>query len=317
MSCAVRASRWRGAMLTALVLTLGTTAAAADARLVPVEPLAGLTRARHQLARPGAAAPASSHHVVGFDQRVRRLRDGRVEVTVVVDARPLPSAGAWPPPPRPSLRRWLVRELGADSASAARRAERAAALVAGAGSQLEAAGRVIAWVSHAIAADDSPGHGESAGATWRARRASCVGRSNLAIDMLRAAGVPARSVHGLVLPPEAGRGALLGSAEFELHRWIETWVDGLGWVPSDPGESVHLVDARHVALAVESEAYSPGDQRLLTVRVIEPPLLLRARRVPPGTAPLLVRAVRPVGRAPAPRSLGASRAARGIAGASP
>ena len=32
------------------------------------------------------------------------------------------------------------------------------------------------------------------------------------------------------------------------HRWIETFVPGLGWVPSDPGGLANTVTARHLAL---------------------------------------------------------------------
>jgi hypothetical protein len=32
------------------------------------------------------------------------------------------------------------------------------------------------------------------------------------------------------------------------HRWIEVFVAGLGWVPSDPGGLANTVTARHLAL---------------------------------------------------------------------
>jgi hypothetical protein len=167
-------------------------------------------------------------------------------------------------------------------------------LAGGIGDQAQRSERVLTWVSRQIGHADDPGHDESPEATLASRRGSCVGRSGLAVAMLRAANVPARSVHGLLLPPGAPPGSVLGSASFVLHRWVESHVEGVGWLPSDPGASVHVVDARHVFLALDDEPYDPEAQRELVLRVVRTAGELPARMPEDGGRPaLLVRRLLP------------------------
>jgi transglutaminase-like putative cysteine protease len=127
-------------------------------------------------------------------------------------------------------------------------------LLADAKTTLEAVERVIAFTAHSIRYTLPDGSSETASATLRARRASCVGRSLLAAELLLRAGVPARQVTGILaarrareLTPESRNvfNAELGGVR---HRWIEVFVPGLGWVPSDPGGLANTVTARHLAL---------------------------------------------------------------------
>lgn len=127
-------------------------------------------------------------------------------------------------------------------------------LLADAKSTLEAVERVIAFTAHRIHYALPDGSSETASATLRAHRASCVGRSLLAAELLLRAGVPARQVTGILaarrareLTPESRNvfDAELGGVR---HRWIEVFVPGLGWVPSDPGGLANTVTARHLAL---------------------------------------------------------------------
>lgn len=180
--------------------------------------------------------------------------DGRALVaTVEVDGAPVADAAPWPVEPRalPAEARALLSEpLPADDEleSLSR------LLLRGATTELEAVERVVAWVARRIRYE-SPGLiPESAASCHRSRRGSCVGRSLLAADLLRRGGVPARQVTGILTAREASE--LTGSSQ-ELfnegisgvrHRWIEVFVPGLGWVPSDPGGLANMVTARHLAL---------------------------------------------------------------------
>lgn len=180
--------------------------------------------------------------------------DGRsLEARVEVLAAPLTLDAPFPPSPgtlsaegRAVLADPLSDDPELDSLS--RR------LLANAKTTLEAVERVIAFTAHRIRYVLPDGSSETASATLRARRASCVGRSLLAAELLLRAGVPARQVTGILaarrareLTPESRNvfNAELGGVR---HRWIEVFVPGLGWVPSDPGGLANTVTARHLAL---------------------------------------------------------------------
>ena len=262
-------SAWLG-----LVLLLAGPAAS-DGRLpTPAILVAGgPVRATYSVSRPGTAGLAiRTHRVAGYVQRVRSQRNGRSEVTVLVEPTALRVRAPWPPDRSlwpPGVARWADHDAESEASPIVRALGRE--LAAGAETELEAADRILEWVSGAIAPVDRPHHDDSAAATLGTRSGSCVGRSRLAVALLRSAGLPARTVHGLVVPRDASRNEPLGSAEFVLHRFIECWLTGVGWTPSDPGESLHLVDTRHLVLALDHENYDPEAQRELIVTLVSAP----------------------------------------------
>lgn len=183
--------------------------------------------------------------------------DGReLEIRVLVDTAPLRDDATFPPD-APSLpaeaRAALV--LGAKPDRDAETDALASVLTRSARTVLEAIERVVAFTSRRIRYEGPGGARETAAATLRTGRGSCVGRSLLAEELLRRSGIPARQVTGVLaacsvdeLTPESRPffGEWLGGTR---HRWIEAYVPGLGWVPSDPGGLANGVTARHVALA--------------------------------------------------------------------
>ena len=180
--------------------------------------------------------------------------DGRsLEARVEIQAAPLTVDAAFPPTPATlsaEARAVLIDPLAEDAEldSLSRR------LLSDATTTLEAVERVIAFTARRIRYVLPDGSSETASNTLRARRGSCVGRSLLAAELLLRAGVPARQVTGVLaarrareLTPESRSvfNAELGGVR---HRWIEVYVAGLGWVPSDPGGLANTVTARHLAL---------------------------------------------------------------------
>lgn len=233
------------ALLLALVSACAVPASAQD------EPAGEW--ARYRLDGPAPWRYARAVEGAGY-RVVLSSPDGKaLEVRVEVPASPLTADAPFPPAPatlsseaRSALADPLADDLDLDSLSRS--------LLAGARSTLEAVERVIAFTAHRIRYALPDGSPETASLTLRARRGSCVGRSLLAAELLLRAGVPARQVTGILaaqrareLTPESRAvfNAELGGVR---HRWIEVFVPGLGWVPSDPSGLANTVTARHLAL---------------------------------------------------------------------
>ncbi len=180
--------------------------------------------------------------------------DGRTLLaTVEVDGAPLRDAAPYPVDPRalPAEARALLAEpLDADDELE----DLSRMLLRGATTQLEAVERVVAWVSKRIRYESPSLLEESAASCHRSRRGSCVGRSLLAADLLRRGGIPVRQVTGILTArtpyelTDNSQGHYSDTISGVRHRWIEAYVPGLGWVPSDPGGLANMLTARHLAL---------------------------------------------------------------------
>lgn len=180
--------------------------------------------------------------------------DGRtLLVRVEVEAAPLTADAPFPPPPgilsgaaRAVLAAPLTEDVELDALS--RR------LLAGSRTTLEAVERAVAFTAHRIRYVLPDGSLETAARTLQTGRGSCVGRSLLAAELLLRAGVPTRQVTGVLAAQRAREltrdSRAVWSAELGgvRHRWIEVFVPGLGWVPSDPAGLANTVSARHLAL---------------------------------------------------------------------
>ena len=210
------------------------------------------SRGRYVVAREdrvrGLALPA--HSACGLTQRARLLPDGSTEITVVSEPlERVDRAAASKPDVDPEAEPAEVRSLAEE-------------IVGDASEDWDASRRIVTWVSLNVAHDDAPGISAEPTAVLAAAKASCVGRSELACALLRASGIPARTIHGLLVTGT-------GRRAFELHRWIESWIDDLGWVPSDPGDSVLCLDARHVFASTDEAPYLPESQSALRLRLVE------------------------------------------------
>jgi hypothetical protein len=89
----------------------------------------------------------------------------------------------------------------------------------------------------------------------------CDGYTNLFVALMRANGVPARFVGGIVLQGDLEYPADPTGEETEHvlsgtspHSWAEVYFPGTGWVAYDPQQSIGFVDPHHVRLyAAQSE----------------------------------------------------------------
>lgn len=120
---------------------------------------------------------------------------------------------------------------------------------------VEVVEEVVAWVTRRITLDDRDGGAQDAASVLGRRRGRCSGRANAAVGLLRALGVPARAVHGV----------LVADHEARWHRWGEAWLGSLGWVAFDPGASVGLVGVRYVPMAGAAADVPLAGVRLLHV----------------------------------------------------
>jgi len=171
-------------------------------------------------------------------------------------------------PPKPGT-------IPLEAASYARRAgerpelaARSAELTAGSRTQVQAVRRIICWVSREVAYSDGPQVPGDPLDVFRSGTANCVGASELAVALLREAGIPARGVRGFLASTELADSGPQRYAKREqslgdegLHRWIEIYYPGSGWVFSDPFRSVDYVGPRYLVFDVEMPPEDTGPAR--------------------------------------------------------
>lgn len=128
----------------------------------------------------------------------------------------------------------------------------------------EAANAILSWIADNITFDASITVPGDALSSLRFRKAFCVGYSNLAVAMLRAAGIPARVAHGY-LPPgyEWGFSKEYWGVKVNdggYHAYIEIFYPDIGWVFSDAEHSHNFVDPFHIILRLDGMRM-PGETK--------------------------------------------------------
>ena len=110
-----------------------------------------------------------------------------------------------------------------------------------------AARKVVAWV-YSHMKKDYGYNADRATDVLRQLRGDCTEHSLLAVALLRALGIPARRVDGVVYTSGGD-----GVAALYWHEWVEAWV-GTTWTQLDPTFGQPVADATHLTLGEESQA---------------------------------------------------------------
>lgn len=98
---------------------------------------------------------------------------------------------------------------------------------------------VLRWVGHSLSIDNSGTGHQDAVSVLRRGNGRCSGLANATVALLRAAGFEARTVSGL----------LVADDRVVPHRWLECFLPGAGWVPTDPTIGFWVVTPRHLVFS--------------------------------------------------------------------
>jgi transglutaminase-like putative cysteine protease len=128
----------------------------------------------------------------GYSLAVSRGENGALTLTVRVSGSPLESRAPYPT---------RVREERLTPS--AERDAWAASLAAGARTQAEAVERILAGVASEIRYDPDRLRLQDPATVFATRKAHCVGFAELSVDLLRRAGISARTVQGILRTPPA------------------------------------------------------------------------------------------------------------------
>ena len=211
----------------------------------------------YDIVNPRGVAFIPDYSNESFTQKVINLDEFSKRVTVTSKMHPMrtripfPLAGRALPP---SVAQYLASERDRQSDDPAiRRLVRE--IIGESRYAHDAANAILSWIADNLTFDTSITVPIDALSALRYKKAYCVGYSNLAVAMLRAAGIPARVAHGY-LPPgyEWGFskdywGVKVNDGGF--HAYLEIYYPDTGWVFSDAEHSHHFVDPFHIILRLD------------------------------------------------------------------
>ena len=179
----------------------------------------------------------------GYSLEVAADSDGGLDLEVRVSDAPLSSAA---PFPTVAAREASLSPAPDRDAFANRAAEGSRTLE-------EAVRRILLAVASEVVYDADHARRQDPAAVFASRRAYCVGFAELSVDLLRRAGVTARTVQG-VLRTDASNPAYDAAIGGAYHRWIEVYYPDRGFVFSDPRLSINGVDARYIPFSTRALA---------------------------------------------------------------
>jgi transglutaminase-like putative cysteine protease len=178
-----------------------------------------------------------------YRQKFRRVSDEQVDVTISAAPphydKPLPR-----PVPDPNGGEYLKSSIIVESDSPEIRRQ-ASKILGDERDAYQAAKKIVAWVGSHMKKD----YGASADRATdvlRQMKGDCTEHSLLSVALLRAAGIPAKRVDGVVYMFTDGVPAMY------WHEWVEAYVGE--WTQLDPTFQQTVADATHFAVGEESNA---------------------------------------------------------------
>jgi transglutaminase-like putative cysteine protease len=194
-----------------------------------------------------------------YRENFQRLSDDKVEVTLSA-ADPKLARPATRPVEDPSMGEYLKSSIAVESDHPEIR-QRAAQIVGTEKNAYRAAQKIVTWVAGNMKKDYGSS-ADRASDVLHQMKGDCTEHSLLAEALLRAAGIPAKRVDGLVY--------MVGDDQVPAlywHEWVEAYVGE--WTQLDPTFDQVVADAGHFALGEESNAeITPliGQLKVLEVR---------------------------------------------------
>jgi hypothetical protein len=198
-----------------------------------------------------------------YSQKVIQEDEFSKRIVIEINLSPLHSAAPFPLQGQSlpaQIRTFLgpEREIPANESGIASRARD---LTQGSRTVHEAVTSVFNWIvdNHGYdAGRNTPQDGRS---VFYSGKGSCVGYSNLAIAMLRSAGIPSRYAHGY-LPPGYDWGISKKYWGVQIsgggyHGWVEVYYPDIGWCFSDLLHSKDFVDPFHVLRYIDGLNLNP------------------------------------------------------------
>ncbi|WP_224247375.1 transglutaminase-like domain-containing protein [Hyalangium gracile] len=197
-----------------------------------------------------------------YRQKYVKLPDGRVEVTLMADFPKQPSLKPLPladPDGGENLKATIIVE--SDNAEIRKLAKKLA------GSDKDAytvAKKIVTWVATSLVKDYGAS-ADRASDVLRQMKGDCTEHSLLTVALLRAVGIPARRVDGVVYMVNEDK-----VPAFYWHEWIEAYVGE--WTQMDPTFNQIVADATHFGVGQEGNAeITPLIGQLKVVEVRDKP----------------------------------------------
>jgi len=222
----------------------------------------------YDIVNPRGVAFIPEYSNESFDQKVVNLDEYSKRVTVTSKMGPLRTRVPFPVPTRrlsAALSHYLLPEQDRQSQDPAI-VRLAGEITRGSRYAHEATNAILSWLADNLTFDTSIKVPSDAFSALKYKKAYCVGYSNLAVALLRAAGIPARIAHGY-LPPgyEWGFSKEYWGVKVNdggYHAYLEIYYPDTGWAFSDAEHSHNFVDPFHIILRLDDRempgAYKGG-----------------------------------------------------------